>query len=130
MGKQKQAHVEDIFSIRMKKTKAIFLFLFSCIFIDLFFVIMFKIQIFPPAKITTANESDIYREISIPVPRGTIYDRNGRILAMSVPFYSAYLDSWAIAYEEKKHPDYRKKLKNELRFLNEQTELYSSQQKF
>ncbi len=115
MGKQKQAHVEDIFSIRMKKTKYIFLFLFSCIFIDLFFVIMFKIQIFPPAKITTANESDIYREIPIPVPRGTIYDRNGRILAMSVPFYSAYLDSWAVAYEEKKHPDYRKKLKNELK---------------
>ncbi|HNS31397.1 MAG TPA: penicillin-binding protein 2 [bacterium] len=112
MEKQRQERTEDIFDARFKKNRLMFIFFFMLVFINLF-----KIQVLQHSSIMADNESGKYREITIPVPRGTIYDRKNRILAMSVPFYSAYLDSWAVSHREKKEPDYRTRLKKELKSI-------------
>ncbi|MCX8082517.1 MAG: penicillin-binding protein 2 [bacterium] len=87
-------------------------------FIQILFGIMFtvvlcflvKIQIINPPEETTGT----YEKVEIPVPRGTIYDRNGKILAMSVPYYSLYIDSWKVNHQKKKNPSYPEELKKEL----------------
>lgn len=118
MEKPKQERTEAIFYARMKYTKFIFFAFFLLVFFNLF-----KIQVFRHAEIAGGSEAGKYIKISIPVPRGNIYDRNGKILAMSVPFYSAYLDSRAACTYEGKGPSSRETLKTELKSilkLNEQ----------
>ncbi len=82
-------------------------------FISLFFIVfsfLLKVQVFNPPS----GVSGRYAKIEIPVPRGTIYDRNGKVLAMSLPYYSLYIDSWAVRHAEKKEPSYTERLKKEL----------------
>ena len=110
MEKLRQEQIEDLFSRRLKNTRAIFFFFFLLVF-----AFLFKIQVIQHQSLSAGAESGKYMKVSIPVPRGTIYDRNGRILAVSVPFYSAYMDSWAVAHREKKEPGYRSRLKQEFK---------------
>jgi len=109
MEQLKQERAEELFPFRLRLTKSFFFFLFLLVFAQLF-----KIQIFQHSQIIADSSTGKYMKLSIPVPRGTIYDRNGKILAMSVPFYSAYLDSWAVSHREKTEPSYKRRLKSEL----------------
>jgi len=88
------------------------------LFIRLSFGLMFTIVFLSLVKIQIINppegKTGQYEKIEIPVPRGTIYDRNGKVLAMSVPYYSLYIDSWKVSHQKKKDPTYPEKLKEEL----------------
>jgi len=88
------------------------------LFIRLLFGFMFTIVFCALVKIQIINppggKTSQYEKVEIPVPRGTIYDRNGKVLAMSVPYYSLYIDSWKINHQKKKDPSYPEKLKEEL----------------
>ena len=88
------------------------------LFIRLSFALMFTIVFLSLVKIQIINppegKTGQYEKIEIPVPRGTIYDRNGKVLAMSVPYYSLYIDSWKVSHQKKKDPTYPEKLKEEL----------------
>ncbi len=82
-------------------------------FTAMFLLILFylcKIQLINPPEDTAGK----YAKVEVPVPRGAIYDRNGEILAMSVPFYSLYIDSWEVRHRTKKEQDYPERLKREL----------------
>ncbi len=96
---------KNSFEVRMAGTRIIFTTLFLIVLCYLL-----KIQVFSHAGETERT----YEKIKVPVPRGTVYDRNGVILAMSVPFYSLYLDSWEIKHAEKREPAYTERLKKEL----------------
>ncbi len=88
------------------------------IFVQIFFGIMFAIVFFSLMKIQIINppegKTGQYEKVEIPVPRGTIYDRNGKILAMSVPYYSLYIDSWKVNHHKKRNHLILKNLKKNL----------------
>lgn len=107
MAQWKPVHIKKDFLNRLFFVQASFAFAFGIVLITLF-----KVQIISPPEKQTAQ----YARIEIPVPRGTIYDRNGRVLAMSVPYYSLYIDSWAVNHyrDKKKDPLYPEKLRKEL----------------
>lgn len=90
---------------RLFFARAIFTLMFSVVLLSLI-----KIQIISPP----GGKNGQYERVEIPVPRGNIYDRNGKILAMSVPYYSLYIDSWKVNHQKKKDPLYPEKLKKEL----------------
>ena len=60
--------------------------------IILLFVILvgrlFFMQVIKGGDYTARSESNIYRTITLPARRGTIYDRNGNVLASSQPYMS------------------------------------------
>jgi len=95
----------NILNKRILFIRLSFAFMFTIVFLSLV-----KIQIINPPEGKTGQ----YEKIEIPVPRGTIYDRNGKVLAMSVPYYSLYIDSWKVSHQKKKDPTYPEKLKEEL----------------
>ncbi len=103
--RQKQERGENSFEKRLLFTRMAF----TCLFLVVFFSLV-KVQVLNrPSKV-----SGIYEKIEIPVPRGTIYDRNGKVMAMSLPYYSLYIDSWAVRHAEKKEPAYAARLEKEL----------------
>ncbi|MCM8761968.1 MAG: penicillin-binding protein 2 [Candidatus Omnitrophica bacterium] len=106
MIRLKQEYSEkDLLNKRLFFTQITFGLMFSIVFFSLV-----KVQIINPPEGKTGQ----YEKVEIPVPRGTIYDRNGKILAMSVPYYSLYIDSWKVNHQKKKEPSYPEKLKEEL----------------
>lgn len=109
MGKQKQRQNKDIFIFRLRVAKGIFLFMFFIIF-----SFLVKIQIVQSEKYVRKEKKSEYKRIVEPGQRGNIYDRNGKILAMSIPVYSVSFDTWMINYKKKKDPSYPEKLKKKL----------------
>jgi len=77
----------------------------------LVFINLFKLQVI---QRDLKRQGGPWVKVVSPVPRGTIYDRNGQVLAMSVPYCSVYLDSWAISEKEKDEKTYKERLKKEL----------------
>jgi penicillin-binding protein 2 len=51
----------------------------------------FRVQILQSNEYDTRSEENRFRPVAIPSPRGTIFDRNGRVIADNVPGYSVYL---------------------------------------
>lgn len=47
----------------------------------------FRLQIVSGSQYVLRSEENRFRAITVPAPRGTIYDRNGRIIAENVPGY-------------------------------------------
>ncbi|MCD6407792.1 penicillin-binding protein 2 [bacterium] len=109
MEEQKQQQNKDIFIFRLRVAKGIFLFMFFIIF-----SFLVKIQIVQSEKYAGKEKKAEYRKIVEPSQRGNIYDRNGKILAMSIPVYSVSFDTWMINYKRKKDPSYPEKLKKKL----------------
>ncbi|MBN1445030.1 MAG: penicillin-binding protein 2 [Candidatus Omnitrophica bacterium] len=106
MIRQKQEHGKrDIFGKRLLAVEISFTALFLLILLYLC-----RVQLINPPGDTAGK----YAKVEVPVPRGAIYDRNGEMLAMSVPFYSLYLDSWEVRHRMKKEPAYPERLKREL----------------
>jgi penicillin-binding protein 2 len=51
----------------------------------------FRTQVVQNDRYTMQSEENRLREVPLPAPRGTIYDRNGQIIAENVPGYSVSL---------------------------------------
>jgi len=51
----------------------------------------FRVQILQSNEYEIRSEENRFRPVAIPSPRGTILDRNGRVIADNVPGYSVYL---------------------------------------
>lgn len=109
MEKQKQIHGEQKFLFRMRIVKIAFFSMFAIIFFSLL-----NIQVLNHSKYSGRLKRQRYTEVKIPVPRGKILDREGRILGMDVPAYSLYLDFRKINHYKKKNPDYLEKLNKNL----------------
>ncbi|MCM8769979.1 MAG: penicillin-binding protein 2 [Candidatus Omnitrophica bacterium] len=105
MNTYQPKHLDALFVKRMTVVRGCFLFLFTVIFCGLVYR-----QILRPAE----SPGKIVR-LEIPVARGRILDRNGTVLATSLPAYGLYLDYWAIREQEKKEPTYQQHLKSILK---------------
>ena len=51
----------------------------------------FRTQVLRNNEFLLQSEGNRFREVPIPAPRGTIYDRNGRVIAENVPGYTVSL---------------------------------------
>lgn len=51
----------------------------------------FRVQVLGSVEWTLQSESNRLRALPVPVPRGTIYDRNGRVVAENVPGYAVII---------------------------------------
>lgn len=54
-------------------------------------VVFFRVQVLRSSTWALRSESNRLRPLALPAPRGTIYDRHGRIIADNVPAYSLSL---------------------------------------
>ncbi|MDD3726177.1 MAG: penicillin-binding protein 2 [Candidatus Ratteibacteria bacterium] len=106
MIRLKLEYIKKIIHKRLFWAQIVFFFMFALVFFSLF-----NIQIVNPPEGKRIGQ---YEKVEIPVPRGTIYDRNGKVMAISVPYYSLYIDSWKVNHQKKKDPSYPEKLKKEL----------------
>ena len=104
--KQRQAQGEEEINNKVRKLKFFYSVMFSVVFFSLF-----KLQIFDHHFYREKMERQIFKKVIVKAERGKIYDRNGKILAMDVPYYSLYLDFWKIRDYEKNHPGYWKFLR-------------------
>lgn len=62
----------------------VFIIILFCILVGR----LFFMQVIKGGDYTERSESNIYRTITLPARRGTIYDRNGNVLASSEPYMS------------------------------------------
>ena len=51
----------------------------------------FRVQILQSNEYEVRSEDNRFRPVAVPAPRGTLFDRNGRVVADNVPGYSVYL---------------------------------------
>ena len=54
-------------------------------------------QVFAAGKYSSYGLSEMYRSVALPALRGTIYDRSGNVLAMSVPRVDVVSDDFLVA---------------------------------
>jgi cell division protein FtsI (penicillin-binding protein 3) len=54
-------------------------------------------ELFSAAKYASYGESELYSRVALPALRGTIYDRNGSILAVSVPRVDVVSDDFLVS---------------------------------
>lgn len=81
-----------------KRTTLIFL-LFSLLFFAVFFR-LFYLQVFAAEDLAEKGKDQQMREVPVEAGRGTIYDRNGNILAVSVSVDSVYASPTEIDSDE------------------------------
>lgn len=62
----------------------VFIFILFCVLVGR----LFYMQVIKGGDYTERSESNIYRTITLPARRGTIYDANGNVLASSQPYMS------------------------------------------
>lgn len=74
------------------KAKIITVFIFICFLWSLLIVRAAYLQFLPHDKLNTLQAKQFQTIITLPARRGTIYDTNGKELAMSSPSYSLYAD--------------------------------------
>jgi penicillin-binding protein 2 len=101
--------IDEIFEIRIKCLKIIFLVFFFGIFLRLF-----NLQVLKYSKYSIIERKTRYAKIKIIGERGKIYDRKGNLLAFNVPNYSIYFDTWMLNNLKEKNPKYLNELKKHL----------------
>lgn len=67
-------------------------FIVFSIFFTTLFLRAFYLQVVPDSKLKRVRENQETGTVSLSSPRGTIYDRNGRALAVSIQLPSIYMD--------------------------------------
>lgn len=95
MEQNKNARV----SLRLRKRTTRIFLLFSILFIAVFFR-LFYLQVFAAEDLAEKGKDQQMREVPVEAGRGTIYDRNGDILATSVSVDSIYASPTEINSEE------------------------------
>ena len=88
--------MENPFKYRIR----ICFFVFVCLFL-LLFLRAFYLQVVPDSRLKKAKERQSSATLTITSPRGTIYDRNGRALAISVEASSVFIDPSLIRWTKK-----------------------------
>lgn len=83
------------------KSKIISLFIGVCLLWGLILVRSAYLQFLPHEKLNALQAKQFETVVTLPARRGSIYDRNGKELAMSSPAYSLYADPKMI--EDKKN---------------------------
>lgn len=78
---------ENPFKYRIRLCFISFFFFFSCLFLRAFYL-----QVIPDAKLKRVKETQESSTFTLSAPRGTIYDRFGRALAVSVELPSVFID--------------------------------------
>lgn len=74
------------------KTKIIKVFIFVCFLWSLLIFRAAYLQFLPHEKLNSLQTKQFQTVVTLPARRGTIYDTNGKELAMSSPSYSLYAD--------------------------------------
>lgn len=90
---------ENPFKYRIRICFIGFSFLFICLFMRAFYL-----QVIPDAKLKRVRENQETGTFTLSAPRGTIYDRFGRALAVSIELSSIFIDP-SIADLSKKEID-------------------------
>lgn len=98
----------NFFEIRLKYTKRIFFLIFFIIFSRLF-----HLQIIQHYKYIKIGRT-VYDKVVVPAERGRIFDRNGKILALNIPTFDVYFDTWMINYLKGKNGAFLEDIKNKL----------------
>ncbi len=94
---------------RLAFARILFVVLFAVVLLTLI-----RLQGFQRNEYRSGNPASRYAELVTPSPRGTIYDRHGRILAKSIPAYSLYIDSWQVNDRQRRDGSYRHSLVSRL----------------
>lgn len=86
-------------SLRLRKRTTLIFLLLSFLFFAVFFR-LFYLQVFAADHLTEKGKDQQMREVPVEAGRGTIYDRNGDILAASVSVDSVYASPTEIDRDE------------------------------
>lgn len=81
----------NIHHAHQRQRRAFGAYLVVALFMGALGISFFRVQVLRSSTWELRAESNRIRQLPIPVPRGTIYDRNGRILADNVPGYAITL---------------------------------------
>jgi len=104
----------------MKKKKKLSPWFIVLVVFIIFFWRITVLHCWPDQRIVKQGQNQYWRSISVSTTRGTISDRNGEVLAISVPSMSFFVDPkfWNPAYKDKLSgyfsPDVLKKLTGNL----------------
>ncbi len=79
--------IENPYKYRIRICFITFFFFFSCLFLRAFYL-----QVIPDAKIKRVKDRQESGNLTLTSPRGTIYDRFGRALAVSIELPSVFVD--------------------------------------
>jgi cell division protein FtsI (penicillin-binding protein 3) len=78
---------ENPYKYRIRICFITFFFFFTCLFLRAFYL-----QVIPDAKLKRVKETQESGTFTLSAPRGTIYDRFGRALAVSIELPSVFID--------------------------------------
>ena len=81
----------NLYHPHSRRQRARGLYLIMVILMGILTVAFFRLQVLRSNTWELRAESNRIRQLPIPAPRGTIYDRNGRVIADNVPGYAITL---------------------------------------
>ena len=81
----------NLYHPHSRRQRARGLYLIIVILMGILTVAFFRLQVLRSNTWELRAESNRIRQLPIPAPRGTIYDRNGRVIADNVPGYAITL---------------------------------------